>query len=182
MNFIRQHKLLVSLVGVLIGGSVCLLGITVQRKDSLGHRWIEWVVNLTMGDGFVVEIGQGYRLEATSGNMVLVRPEGVVSIGEDPYIPPKIVRLAWGERFILAKQHSLKYKHPWDSSRPSRTDSDKGVNSPVQEISNYWILDMSIPEVYGPFDESVFEKQRTVLGVPDTLVLKPVSSYRTWWE
>jgi hypothetical protein len=84
-----------------------------------------------------------------------------------PHIPSEVVKLAWNERFVIAKQHIPQWQIP--------------KRTLLQELLphfQYWILDASNHKVYGPFDKSEFKKQRTALGVPDTLVLKRVSSYR----
>ena len=43
---------------------------------------------------------------------------------------------------------------------------------------DYWILDVSIPKVFGPMGQQEFKDKRGELGVPESLSLKDVYSYK----
>ncbi len=42
----------------------------------------------------------------------------------------------------------------------------------------FWILDSMKPQVYGPFTRETFDAKRRELGVPDTITMKDVYTYR----
>ena len=70
-----------------------------------------------------------------------------------------MIEVAWDERFILAKQQHLK------------------DGRPVWWRYSYWILDVTKPECFGPFNAEEFATRRAELGVPDGLELKHVTSF-----
>jgi len=84
-----------------------------------------------------------------------------------PFIPAKVVELGNDERFIIAKQNHLK-----------RLSPDRTYMVPVPGIFSYWILDTTIPKVYGPLTEFEFKSKRQELKIPQELTLKDVNSYR----
>ncbi len=110
---------------------------------------------------FAFDVADGYQLARTSAHSVMITPKRVGVYGKDN-IPAEVVRLAWNERFVLAER--------------------KPVRGEDTEVLDYWLIDARHEKVYGPFDVPTFERQRMALGVPDSLVLKPVSSYLSWWE
>ena len=119
------------------------------------------------GSDFTSELCGGYYVYETSTHQVHVSSSSWNS--DTPRIPEKVVDLGHDDRFIIAKQNHLKRRN----LRPSDTymEPDPGVYS-------YWILDTSIPKVYGPLTEEEFKKTRRDLGVPVELEMKDVHSFR----
>ena len=49
---------------------------------------------------------------------------------------------------------------------------------PDPDVFDYWILDTSAPSVFGPFDLEGFRSKKRDLGIPESIILKPVNSFR----
>ena len=73
-----------------------------------------------------------------------------------PVIPTKVIELAWDARFVIAKQQIVR----------------------LGDKYQFWILDTTIPKVWGPFEESAFNGKKKELGIPDSLELKDVNQYK----
>ena len=73
-----------------------------------------------------------------------------------PVIPTKVVEVAWDERFVIAKQQIVR----------------------LGEKYQFWILDTTVPKIFGPFEESAFKEKRNELGISESLVLKDVYPYK----
>ena len=117
---------------------------------------------------FSYDVADGYGLTRTSAHHIQIHPRKSLS-PTDPRIGPKVVDVAWNDRFVLATQHPMKRRSPND---PSDT-----YEVPDTSTVNYWILDTSVRVLYGPFDKLKFEQKRTSLSVPTEMKLKLVSSY-----
>ena len=121
------------------------------------------------GDGdFSTKLCGDYYIHCTSAHQIHVSPSSWNS--DTPRIPPKVVELGHDDRFIIAKQNHLKRRRP-NNPNDTYMEPDPGVYS-------YWILDVSMPKVFGPFSKDDFDKKRGELGVPNDLAMKDVYSYR----
>jgi hypothetical protein len=103
---------------------------------------------------FDYDLTGGYVLIRTSADHIEVRPE--ISDATTPVIRTKVVEVAWDKKFILAERQQLR--------------GDNRID--------FWILDTEPRKLYGPFDEPSFLSMRKELGVPESLVLKDVYSYK----
>lgn len=117
-----------------------------------------------------------YQLIRSSGHQISVRPlfgettqygGGTKTVYTDA-IPPKVVKIAWDDRFVIAEQQGLKRRSPNDP------------NDTYEEPANvffFWILDAKIKRSYGPFDEATFVAKKKELGVPESLKMQDPRSY-----
>lgn len=119
---------------------------------------------------FAYRLAGDYFLYRTSAHQVEVSPkEGWGD--KTPRIAPKVIEVAWDERYVLAKQQALKRRSP---DNPQDT-----YEEPAPGVFHYWILDTKTPQVIGPFSKEGFEEKRKALGIPDTLILRNVASYKS---
>ena len=117
---------------------------------------------------FVTKLCGEYYVLRTSAQHIQVSP---MSFGDNtPIIPTKVIELGYDQKFIIAKQKHLKQKSP---SNPKNT-----YKKPDPGVLSYWILDVTIPKVYGPFSSKEFYKKRTELNVPRGLKMEDVYKYR----
>jgi hypothetical protein len=114
-------------------------------------------------EDFQYPLAGEYLLFRSSAEQIQISPESYGS--KTPIIAPKVVEVAWSDRFILAKRQALK-------ARGGFPGDDLQV--PVDGKFDFWILDTAAPKVYGPFDEPAFRARRAELGVPTGLRLKDV--------
>jgi hypothetical protein len=125
----------------------------------------------TVGPGaedFSVQLCGDYYVHRTSVHQIKVSP---MSWRDDtPIIPVKVVELGYDKRFIIAKQNHLKRRSPHD---PLDTYMEPNVG-----VFSYWILDVIIPVAYGPLSQAEFDNKRKTIGVPHSLAMKDVYSYR----
>jgi len=110
----------------------------------------------------------GYSLYRTSAHSVWITPGGYTD--ETPIIKEKVVECAVFGQFILAKRQGLKRRSPND---PKDT-----YEEPDPNVFDYWILDTSVPEVYGSFDIEGFEARKEQLGIDQSVILQPINSFR----
>jgi len=106
-----------------------------------------------------------YKLFRSSAHEVQVIPTSGYQ-STTPIIPTKVIEIAWDDKFILAKQVPL-------LTNKDTSDSKK-YGTPNETVINYWILDTSVPKVYGPFNSKDFEENKQALGVPSDLILQDV--------
>jgi hypothetical protein len=117
---------------------------------------------------FCTKLCGDYYILRTSAQHIQVSP---MSFDDNtPMIPIKVVELGHNQKFIIAKQ-----KHINQGSFNNRKGTYKKPNPGVLD---YWILDVTIPKVYGPFSSKEFYKKRTELKVPRGLKMKDVYKYK----
>ncbi|WP_397385040.1 DUF3997 domain-containing protein [Prosthecobacter sp.] len=111
-----------------------------------------------------------YTLNRTSAHQVYIALDG--GLGDDvPKIPTKVLECAVHQSLILAKRQGLKRRSPND---PNDTYQE---TDPM--VLDYWILDTSGQgKAFGPLTFEQFEAKRRELGIPDSVALKDVYSYR----
>jgi hypothetical protein len=100
-------------------------------------------------------------------------------------ILPKVTKVAWNERYVIAEQVELKPRNP------SNPDCGKEPGTSVPEhpaadsydcyeepngVVHYWILDTNLQKTYGPYDAAAFDLERQRLGL-GSLVLKEPRAY-----
>jgi hypothetical protein len=100
-------------------------------------------------------------------------------------ILPKVTKVAWNERYVIAEQVELKPRNP------SNPDCGKEPGTFVPEhpaadsydcyeepngVVHYWILDTNLQKTYGPYDAAAFDLERQRLGL-GSLVLKDPRAY-----
>jgi hypothetical protein len=117
-------------------------------------------VDSSMGD-FVLPLTGGYHLVRTSESEVTVMNLAYTS---GPEVPAKVVEIAWNNNFILAKQQELAVRGKSPDDMPE---------VPVPGKFDYWIIDITHTNEYGPFQEREFRLKVLELGQTN-LVLKDV--------
>lgn len=85
--------------------------------------------------------------------------------------------------------------HAGSTSISKFGDSDNGIAADVKGVAwdsnfiiasqegnsktNYWIIDVSVNKIYGPFNEDDFNKKRNELKVDDKLKLEDPAKYKS---
>lgn len=118
---------------------------------------------------FTYGLSGDYELVRSSAHTIMVVPVDGWN-NEIPIIPEKVLEIAWNKQFILAKRQGLKRRSP---DNPNDTYME-----PDDSVFDYWILDTTIPQVYGPLTLEEFKNKRTELSVPDELILQDLYQYK----
>lgn len=118
--------------------------------------------------GYTIKLPGDYAVIAGSPNEVDIRPTNKTLDYNTPYIPEKVVAIAFDHRYVLAKRF------------PVIVDKrDKGYEKTVDESNScYYILDTATPELYGPFNLEEFNKKKKELKIDDVLKLRSVNEYK----
>ena len=104
-----------------------------------------------------------YILSQASSKVVTIEPTSTNN--QNNSIPPKVNRIAWNDRYIIAEQYELMN---WNEPHaPKILNIDK---------INYWILDTEVRVAMGPYDIRTFESELKRLDLTD-LKLKKVGHY-----
>lgn len=119
---------------------------------------------------FDIDLSGGYSLIRSSAHMVTINKRESEAIWGEAIIPAKVIELAWNDNYILAKREGLKLRNP--------DNPDDRYEIPDESKIDYWILDVENGEVYGKLNEQDFIKKKNELGVPNSLILKDVDSYK----
>ena len=116
----KKSKKYLFLVCAVIIAAIFILGASVKTRESVVltvNRTFEIVVTSILsglGPGsqdYDYNVGTGYKLARSSAHRILVEPiGGMYSDNPKPVIRPKVVQIAWDERYVLAKQVGLKYQ------------------------------------------------------------------------
>ena len=115
------------------------------------------------------DVAGNYELSRSSAHQVSVIPKDGWS-DESEIIPPKVVKIAWNEQFVIAEQQILQPRTPNDP-----TDS---YEEPSNEFA-YWILDTTNRKSYGPFiDKEQLKAEMKRMNIPETMKLIDVESYK----
>jgi hypothetical protein len=109
------------------------------------------------------DVAGGYQLDRTSSHEISVVPLGGWS-DKSQIIPPKVVKIAWNERYVIAEQQELE-------------PNPNGVEEPINKY-HYWILDTGLKHTYGPFDKENFEIKKKEFKISESLKLKDARSFR----
>ena len=136
------------------------------RRWTLATLLIVWgamILSCGMQD-YSYEMTDGYQVWRSSAHMVKIFNKHGTN-GRTMKVPPKVVEVAWDQRFILAKQQHLRPRGPGD-----------GYEVPVEGQYSYWILDVKESRCEGPLDASGFASRRVELGVDAALILRDVRS------
>lgn len=83
-------------------------------------------------------------------------------------IPPKVVEIAWNDRYVIAKSFGLKKAYP---DNPENT-----YEIPNETIVFYWILDTTADALYGGYSKEEFEKALIDFKIEE-LELKSINNY-----
>ena len=113
---------------------------------------------------YELALPRGYTLFRSSGHNINITHTNI----EFPEIPAKVVETGWNERFILAKQQLLKNRGDFPSDN---------FQVPNPGKYQFWIIDVLNTNRVGPLNEKTFNEQRKVLGVPNTLKMRPPGVY-----
>ena len=127
--------------------------------------------DLAIGPGhsdFSADLAGDYKLHRSSAHQVMISPDGWSS--DTPIIPTKVLECAVDRHLILAKRQGLKRRSP---NNPNDT-----YEEPDPTVIDYWILDTSTPQVFGPMSEDEFKRKRRELGVSEKIELKDINSFR----
>ena len=114
---------------------------------------------------FHAELCGDYLIWRSSANHIIISRRNCVES-----IPTKVVEVGHDSRFIIAKRNELERRSP--------NNPDDTYMQPTPDIFDYWILDTSIPKVYGPLTQEEFAQKRQELDIPDNVELKDVYEYR----
>ena len=128
-------------------------------------------IDIAIGPGhsdFSAPLIGGYSLYRASAHMVSITPGGYSD--ETPIIREKVLECALSDPYILAMRQGLKRRSP--------NDPNDTYEEPDPDVFDYWILDTSAPSVFGPFDLEGFRSKKRDLGIPESIILKPVNSFR----
>lgn len=107
---------------------------------------------------YAFELAGKYIFVKSMRNNAQIHCKGVQSVGSSvPAIPPEVTHIAWNEKFVIARQVPLGQR---------------------DDIANYWILDVDIPELHGPFGKEEFDTMRKRIDVATALSLRKSSWYR----
>jgi hypothetical protein len=117
---------------------------------------------------FSTKLVRDYSVYRTSAHQIMIAPEAWNS--GTPTIPAKVIECAVDRHFILAKRQGLQRRSPGD---PNDTYME-----PAPSVFDYWILDTSSPEVYGPMTLTEFDAKKRGLGISATVALRDVESFR----
>jgi hypothetical protein len=120
-------------------------------------------------DDFSAKLAGDYYIHRTSPNQINISPNSYDPT-DTPIIPPKVVECDFNSRFIIARQQELQRRNP------NKTNDHFMVPAPGK--FHYWILDVNAPKAYGPLTLQEFTAQRKSLGVPESLSLKDVYSFK----
>ncbi len=77
-----------------------------------------------------------------------------------------VVECGHDSRFIIAKRQGLTLK------------DENGLQEPDPGVFDYWIIDTSLPAVFGPLTLDGFTQKRMEFGVPSDLEMKDALSFR----
>lgn len=116
---------------------------------------------------FSTPLSGGYSVSRTSSHQISVTPDGGWNSTSDswdspnrPMIEAKVIELDHDDTFVIAKRQHM------------------APEGPVPNAFSYWILNVKIPQVWGPLSESEFRSKRTELQVDPALKLHDVYDYR----
>lgn len=115
---------------------------------------------------FDYPLSNGYELTHNNPLDVFVLPKDGYTKNSE-IIPPKVVKIAWNSHYVIAEQQLI--------------DEPKKGQSGIGKLTNtyhYWILDTKKRMAYGPFNKKTFTKQLKAFGIPDSLQLRDVDSYK----
>lgn len=79
--------------------------------------------------------------------MITINMKKGENIWDGAVVPAKITKLAWNEKYILAKQLGLKRKYP--------DNVNNTYEIPDESKVSYWILEVGNVKIYGPLTEEV---------------------------
>jgi hypothetical protein len=106
-----------------------------------------------------IDVGHGYHIFRPSAFKVSVSPNSITP--KSHRIPTHVIQWDFDSTFVIAKRIGV-----------MPTFEDTSISEPDSNIFDYWILNTSIPKVYGPLTLDEFMKLRENLGVSDSLSLK----------
>lgn len=130
-------------------------------------------------------VAAGYALIRSSGHQISVTPVGGGPRDPARMILPKVTKVAWTDRYVIAEQVELQPRNPSNPDcgrapgtfvpeRPAADSSD--CYEQPNGVFHYWILDTNLQRTYGPYDAATFELERQALGL-GSLVLKDPRAY-----
>jgi hypothetical protein len=118
---------------------------------------------------FDYPVAGNYKVFRSSAHQIKVVPSGGWS-QNTPIIPTKVVEIAWDQTFVLVKQQQLRRRSP-NNPQDTYEEPDPGKYA-------YWILDTSLPKVYGPLTAEEFRDKRAEMKINKALTLRDVYSYK----
>jgi hypothetical protein len=121
------------------------------------------------GGDFHVKLTDEYYLARSSAYQIGIGADQWGHEPLKPQIPSMVIECAMDRHFILAKRQGLKRRSPGDPN-----DS---FEIPAPGVFDYWILDTSVPQGFGPMNLSDFQAKRKELGVPDSVQLEKVTTF-----
>ena len=118
-----------------------------------------------------IDLPGNYSLIRSSAHQVTINEKDEIEgTWKSAIIPPKIVKVAFNENYVLVKQLGLKRRNPNDSSDTYEIPDETKIN--------YWILDTALGIPHGPFSENEFYEKKIEFSISDEIQLKSVSSYK----
>lgn len=142
----------------------CLVGAAVVSVGlcALFALAVLSVATVGIGPGltdFTADFGNGCKLIQSSAHTIRITIDG--RFDEDRWVPAEVVACGFDRQFVIAKQQQLDAK-----------------DNPISGSYQFWIIDCSQKQRYGPFSDVEFAAQRKKLGVPDSIRLWSPGWYR----
>lgn len=147
-----------------------LLSVSALFMAVLLVCWLHppWGLGPGVQDFDAVLLGS-YKLNRTSAHQVYISQNGALD-PTVPSIPKKVLECGVHAPFILGKRQGLK---------PRSLSAHDTYETPDTDILDYWILDTrGQGKVFGPSTLAEFNSQRVELGIPASVTMRDVYSYR----
>ena len=110
-----------------------------------------------------------YTLNRTSAHQVYISPNGDLD-PTAPGIPKKVLECGVHAPFIIGKRQGL---------RARSESAEDTYEIPDPNVIDYWIVDTrGNGKVFGPSSLDEFNSRRRDLGIPDSVKMENVYSYR----
>jgi hypothetical protein len=101
----------------------------------------------------------GFSVRSTSSHQVEIASQFAL-----PGVPPKVVEIGWDNRFIVAKRQLLRDRGDFPGDN---------YQVPAPDKYEFWIIDVTSTNRFGPLDEKALAERMEILGVPNTIKMRP---------
>ena len=118
---------------------------------------------------FSADFGNGYGLHRTSGVYVIISPEGGY-VSDSEIIETRILECGYDDKFIVAKRLN------WAAIPEGQWAEALERLDP--KLIDYWIIDVSRKQRFGPLSEADYRDMRLKLGVSEGIILRNIYDYR----
>jgi hypothetical protein len=125
--------------------------------------------NINYGPYYNIKLPNDYTLISSSSHNLTLNKQIDENNWGEAIIPAEIVKIAWDDNYILAKQIGLKRRNP------NNIEDTYGL--PDESKVSYWILEIQKGTVYGPLKENEFIEKRKELLISTDIILKHLYDY-----